>query len=106
MGGRYRWVVIVGVALALQWIAAPAAAQWIVSEAGQQREFDRVRLSALYWQGNLEGKLDLGDIEGLPVILDVQDMLGLTSSEGGFVFDFGEELVSVVRHDSLFGDES
>jgi hypothetical protein len=87
MGGRYRWLVMVGVLAAMQWLAAPAEAQWIVSTEGQQRQFDRIRLSAMYWQGGIEGQLDLGDIEGLPVILDVRDMLGLTESEGGYVVE-------------------
>ena len=87
MGGKYRWLVMVGVVVAMQWLAAPAEAQWIVSPEGQQREFDRIRFSAMYWKGGLEGKIDLGDIEGLPVILDVRDMLGITGSEGGYVVE-------------------
>jgi hypothetical protein len=100
MGGRYRWLIIVGAVVALQWVAAPAAAQWIVSPEGQQRQFDRVRLSATYWKGGLEGRIDLGDIEGLPVILDVRDMLGITASEGGYIFE--ANLGAGRRHRFLF----
>ncbi len=87
MGGKYRWLVVLGVVVAVQWLAAPAEAQWIVSPEGQQREFDRIRFSAMFWKGGLDGKIDLGDIEGLPVILDVRDMLGITSSEGGYLVE-------------------
>ena len=87
MGGKHRWWVVVGVVVALQWVAAPAEAQWIVSPEGQQREFDRLRASVMYWKGGLEGTIDLGDIEGLPVLLGVREELGITNSTGGYILE-------------------
>lgn len=87
MGGKYKWLVLVGVVAALHAMAAVAEAQTVVPIGGQARSFDRIRASALYWRGNLNGKLGLGEIEEIPRFLDVENELGISGSSGGYILE-------------------
>ena len=71
--------------------AAPALAQTgqrFVVGTGQQH--DKVRASGFIWRGNVGGTLDLRELDGVPGLedgIDVEQTLGLTEANMGWMFE-------------------
>ncbi len=81
-----RWLGVL--VLVCPWVVPAAQAQ--ARFGSQAREFDRVRLTGVWWAGSLDGRITPPDVEGLPPDIDV-GTLGVGSTESGWMgeADFG-----------------